>query len=190
MNHVEIAYSIPGQTWPRELTWLSTAFASSRVHVEVGVYCGRSFYVSCMGLPRGALAIAVDDDSEPNVGTGFAHPCPEWVPTIREMTLEAIRKARPDLTVEFWPESSIDASRRLWGMRHVAGPVSVFIDGAHDYESVTGDIGAWQAFLNQPRSMLCGHDYWAANSPVMDAVNHLLPHFDVIHGTRIWSVKR
>lgn len=190
MNHVEIAYSIPGQTWPRELNWLRNAFNQSRVHVEVGVYCGRSFYVSCMGLPQGAVAIAVDDDSEPTVGTGFPHLCDKWVKTNRGMTIDAIKLARPDLAVEFWKMSSLAASQKLLTLRaseYRHGMVSVFIDGAHDYESVTGDILAWLPHVKSTGGIICGHDYWAANHPVMDAVeNSLGESFSVVNNTRIW----
>lgn len=193
MNHVEIAYSIPGQTWPCELRWLSTAFARSMVHIEVGVYCGRSFYVSCMGLPRGATAIAVDNDSDPNVGTGFPHPCQDWVKTIRGMTIDSIKKHRPDLNVMSWLLSSIDASRRFSSeiFDRVIGPRSVFIDGSHDYESVVSDIQSWSPMVQNRDSIICGHDYWAANYPVMDAVNHCFSEeeWGVIEGTRIWAKK-
>lgn len=40
---------------------------------------------------------------------------------------------------------------------HVPDPVDmVFIDGAHDYDSVVADIAYW---LPRTQVLLCGHDY-------------------------------
>jgi len=48
----------------------------------------------------------------------------------------------------------------------------VFVDAAHDYESVKRDIAAWLPKM-KPGAVLAGHD--AQHAEVMRAVNELLP---------------
>lgn len=49
----------------------------------------------------------------------------------------------------------------------------VFIDAAHDYESVKADIIAWRKVL-APGGLLCGHDYDAGRAGVVRAVSELV----------------
>lgn len=54
----------------------------------------------------------------------------------------------------------------------------VFLDAAHDYESVCADIRAWLPKV-RPGGWLCGHDYQDPPWPgVVRAVNELLPGFE------------
>ena len=46
----------------------------------------------------------------------------------------------------------------------------VFIDAAHDYDSVKADIEAWQPLV-KPGGILCGHDYADYCPGVVNAVN-------------------
>ncbi len=62
----------------------------------------------------------------------------------------------------------------------------VFIDGAHDLESVRQDIAAWKPKV-RPGGLLAGHDYSLAWPGVRRAVSESLSAFEV-HQT-VWSSK-
>jgi len=52
----------------------------------------------------------------------------------------------------------------------------VFIDAAHDYESVKADINSWMPKLKL-NGILAGHDYY--HPPVMKAVQELIPNVEI-----------
>lgn len=67
----------------------------------------------------------------------------------------------------------------------------IFIDAAHDYESVKEDIRiAFKAIA--PGGIICGHDYHSDGEGVLKAVNQLIADVDAItvkgtiRGTSIW----
>lgn len=67
----------------------------------------------------------------------------------------------------------------------------VFIDGAHDYDSVVADISMSLHAL-VPNGMLCGHDYHSLGHGVVKAVDELIaynPAYTVkglVPGTSVW----
>jgi hypothetical protein len=62
----------------------------------------------------------------------------------------------------------------------------VFIDGAHDYESVVRDIKNARAML-KPGGLICGHDFNPSAHPgVVQAVKELVPNYKVEPMTTIW----
>jgi predicted O-methyltransferase YrrM len=62
----------------------------------------------------------------------------------------------------------------------------IFIDAAHDYDSVKDDILAWQPLLRDG-GILCGHDYHEAWDGVRKAVDELIPKFRVVW--TIWTTE-
>jgi len=64
----------------------------------------------------------------------------------------------------------------------------VFIDAAHDYESVKGDILAWLPLVRDG-GILCGHD-WGQPFEVEKAVDELFRSRVIVPGTSIWAVRK
>lgn len=159
--------AIWGWMTPVELRWLGEQAARMRSVVEVGSLHGRSAFALLTACPGTVWCIDPwDDDADRSYGS-FISACGHF-PNLR-----AIRAKSPDAADEI-PDVDM-----------------VFIDGAHDYESVTADIKAWQ-----PKTvrLLCGHDYFtpveAAGFPgVPQAVNHLLPDAEIAAETSIWYVE-
>ena len=178
------SYPIPGQTWPSELCWLfDNIGGANRVHVEVGVYCGRSLFASVGGMERStAYGVDVEKTSFPNQEM----PSDDWVNAVRMATVNAIRSCS-DTAIQLNLSGSLSAARSIRTL-HPEGLDSVFIDGSHEYADVVADIQEWKPLL-KCGGLLCGHDYSTAHIGVMDAVNELCPGFQVAQGTRIWFVR-
>ena len=68
-------------------------------------------------------------------------------------------------------------------VRRLGGADMVFIDAAHDYDSVVRDIGTARRLL-VPGGLLCGHDYGGSWPGVVQAVNELVPSKGVVNS--IW----
>ncbi|MDB5387661.1 MAG: hypothetical protein JWM11_3307 [Planctomycetaceae bacterium] len=174
------AYEIPGQTWPSELCWLFDHLTNSRSHAEIGVFCGRSLFTSCLAIPEGEVFAA--DLAAPQCFCPV--PDAKWLLSVQEATAHAIREHNPGVTLEFLREGSLAAALSL----HSRGTVldSVFIDGSHEYEHVMADIQAWRALV-KPGGLICGHDYWPPDPGVMRAVNEVFgQEFEVVTNTRLW----
>ena len=176
------AYPIPGQTWPSELCWLyDNLGGDNKIHVEVGVYCGRSLFTSCASMTRSRV-YAVDLWS---VGDDEVHPERQWVESVRSATIEAIVKLTSNTVVS----AGIGSLAMSKSVSATVGKVdSVFIDADHNYESIYGDIEAWMPLV-KPGGLICGHDYSTQFPGVMDAVNYLVPNFEVVPKTRIWFAR-
>lgn len=172
------SYVIPGQTWPSELCWLYDTVSRSRHHAEVGVFCGRSLFASCMGMKSGTV-LAVDQERPVLEGA----PSLEWTTLVLDATVEAIRKHNKSLDVLIDNTGSLASARAYRGEKFD----SVFIDAGHEYEFVSGDILEWKPLVRYG-GVLCGHDYSTAFPGVMDAVNELCPGFQVVPNTRIWWI--
>ena len=69
--------------------------------------------------------------------------------------------------------------------RSVTSVDMVFLDGAHDYDSVMADVTYW---LPRTQKLLCGHDYHHEMYPdvtlVVDELLH--DHLELVEGTGIW----
>ena len=174
---IDQALYIPGQTWKTELTWLYSLLAPSKEHVEVGVYCGRSLYVTAGALRKAKLHAV--DLAEP--GWRPNHPTPTWSKQVLDITLGAIKQNFPSVEVVTHFDGSMAAATRLANTK----VDSVFIDANHDYDQVINDIDSWLPLI-KPGGVICGHDYYPACHGVMDAVNERLESFHVQPNTRMW----
>lgn len=132
LGHPAPGMHIWGWMSPRELTWLhATAGAMANI-AEIGSLHGRSAYALLSGCPGPVYCIDPWDDVADESYASFLGACGRF-PNLR-----AVRGLSP-------------AAAAL-----VPDVDMVFIDGAHDYDSVVADIAAW---LPKARRLICGHDY-------------------------------
>jgi predicted O-methyltransferase YrrM len=156
---------------PLELEWLNGK--ASMMHgsvVEVGSLHGRSSYALGLDCPGEVYCIDPWNDA------GWK----SWSASLAPLTnVHGIREPSPQAGV------------------HVPDPVDmVFIDGAHDYDSVVADITYWRS---RCQVLLCGHDYvpfsaLRGNEPgfpdVKVAVDELLgDSVRVADGCAIWYIE-
>jgi hypothetical protein len=165
-------YQIPGMLWPSEQSWLYDNLGFSKSHCEVGVYAGRSLFATAHGMRKPGTILAVDSF----VGAGEMGQ--EWMMTIAEATIKQIH-ANTHVKITLDKRGSIDVART-----NKIEFDSVWIDACHHYAECKADIEAWSHFV-RPGGIVCGHDYWACDAGVMNAVNETGP-FSVAEGTRIW----
>lgn len=165
--------SIWGWMSPAELEWLGEQASSMRSVVEIGCLRGRSSYALAKACHGRVFCVDPWGDDGWNawndaVGSRFSN-------------VVGIRESSPAAGAQ------------------VPDPVDmVFIDGAHDYASVTADISYW---LPRTQKLLCGHDYVpysslpAGDNPgfpdVAVAVDELLgaDSITVAPGTAIWAYR-
>lgn len=167
--------TVPGMSrwgWmsPAELLWLGAQAAAMRSVVEIGCLHGRSS-IALAACPGKVYCI------DPWSDDGWA----SWKAGVGDVYPNVIGLRHPS------PEAGM----------FVPDPVDmVFIDGAHDYDSVVADISYWK-----PRAqvLLCGHDYvpFSGLNPgeeqgfpdVKRAVDDLVGAENISHaeGTAIWA---
>jgi hypothetical protein len=110
----------------------------------------------------------------------------EWTQSVRASTFAMLKRLNTGVTIHE-SQDSIQTASDLYriGVRID----SVFVDGCHEYAECFADIAAWVPLVRNG-GMICGHDYWAADPGVMDAVNEYFKEgFSVVPDTRIWFVR-
>ena len=153
-----------------ELTWLAERAKDKKTIVEIGSFHGRS-------------TRALADNTQ---GTVFAVDTFEPLPVedSRVNQIESYEAFRINLAdhinsyhVQPVRSDSISAAQNF---PKALRPDMIFIDAAHDYESVKRDIEAWRPLL-APGGLLCGHDYGSHDRKeiwgVTRAVHELVPDF-------------
>lgn len=139
--------------------------------VEVGVWMGRSIiYLAqeCQRLGKRVRLVAVDTFVGEKDQPEHAEAVASAGGSLRRIFEQNVRMCGVEDMIEVVEcDSAAAASRFAEG--EVAG---VFIDAAHDYESVRRDVAAWTPRV-RPGGILAGHD--ADHEPVMRAVGELLP---------------
>lgn len=168
------SHQIPGMMWPSELAWIYDTFKSSKIHLEIGTYCGKSTYVTAHAIGDGEI-YTIDNSSEDK--TCFNS---EWIKKVRTATFDEINKTL--CRTKFFSNNSIDLARKLHGAVIFD---SIFIDGNHGYAECKADIECWLPLLKNG-GIISGHDYWAKHDGVMEAVNNIVVNFTVVPNTRIW----
>jgi predicted O-methyltransferase YrrM len=152
----------------KEVTWLATQASKCQRIVEVGSWTGGS--ARPMADNTEATIFCVD-----NWWTGVAGMDGLWA-------LNEFLKNTSDLkNIRLLRMDSLEAAYLL---RHERFDM-IFIDAAHDYESVCQDISAWQPLV-RPGGILCGHDYNSDWPGVMKAVDEWIKNRVIVAGA-IWS---
>jgi len=180
---VEKSYIIPGWTWPSELVWLYDNIQRSKLHVEVGSFCGRSLFASTAGMAPGSKVWSVDMIQDR--GACARLPSDSWCLAVFQITLSALQRANPGTEYVVLNEGSLAAARYLHLGNGAGFLDSVFIDAGHEYENASADIQEWMPLIKKG-GLICGHDYSTGFPGVMDAVNEFVPGFSVAPETRIW----
>ncbi len=180
-DHLAICHAIPGQTWPVETAWLYDRFAQSRVHAEIGVYCGRSLWATVGGMRPGTTVYAIDNGEFRD--DPLHHPDRHWGRSVYSATLQAIQARRNGVTVIPIQNDSVRAAQDL--ARTGTRLDSVFIDGCHSYPRVLADIECLRPLI-RPGGILAGHDYCPAWPGVMDAINETFGTEFSVPAGRIW----
>ncbi len=175
---ISACYAIPGQCWPVELGWLFDELQHSKAHVEVGSYCGRSLLASCGGMQE-SVVWSIEPFRCLPVNL-------KWHKRVYNATCEFISETCRGVGLIKQECGSIEAARKLCNEGILLD--SIYIDGDHHYAEVKADIQSWMPLI-KPGGLICGHDYWAADTGVMDAVNECVPGFQVAPNTRIWWSK-
>lgn len=155
------AFEINGWMREQELRWLAERASRYERIIEVGSYHGRS-------------TMAMLEASNAHIWCADAWGCEGSIveDTDYEIFLQNMEGYMSRLTVVRL--ESHEAAEILY-LEH--GPASfdmVFIDGAHDYETVHGDITGFRPLIKKG-GLLCGHDYSKRWSGVVKAVNELVP---------------
>lgn len=158
---IERALGIQGWMSPEELRYLSEQAAKHKRIAEVGSWRGRS--TAAISDSTDGVVFAVDTwagSPETDFDPEFTAGGPEW------LFDEFMRSAASNVTAIRM--TSLDAAEYFRNRGETFD--MIFIDGAHDVESVKADIGAWLPLLAEG-GLLCGHDYFTT---VQEAVDSLL----------------
>lgn len=126
--------AIWGWMSPAELTWLGARAAEMTSVVEVGSLHGRSAYALLDACPGPVYCIDPWNDVNLTCFPSFMGSCGHFP------NLVAVKGYSPGV---IYTENLPDVDM-------------VFIDGAHDYESVAADITHWAP---KTKRLICGHDY-------------------------------
>ncbi len=171
---MNISNALPIEGWmePSDLEWLAThAREASRI-VEVGSWHGRS--TTCLADNTDGIVFAVDTwgGSEEHRGAMPDLPDKSIYRDFCERTynsflynMKSYIDRRKVIPVHL---PSVEAARIFAACNQIFD--MVFIDAAHDYDSVRADIEAWRPLV---KGLLCGHD--AGHAPVAQAVQEAFP---------------
>lgn len=151
-GHPTPGMHIWGWMSPTELEWLHGTARTMASIAEIGCLHGRSAYALLSGCAGPVYCIDPWDDGADMSYASFLSACGRF-PNLR-----AVRGLSPPAAADV-PDVDM-----------------VFIDGAHDYDSVIADIRAW---LPKTRRLICGHDY---NHPGYPGVKTAV---DEVFGNRV-----
>lgn len=175
---LRMAYAIPSVLWPAEQAWIYDAFSSSKRHVEIGSYCGRSLFIAGAGMGEGRI-LAVDSFVGADIGR-------DWTKEVCEASIRLLER-ETSVSVRLLEKTSIEGARELAGSIQRDNSLvfdSLWIDGDHHYAEVKQDIEMWSPLV-RPGGLISGHDFWPKDHGVMDAVSETGP-YETIPNTRVW----
>ena len=167
-----------------ELDWLRAQAAARERVVEIGTWHGRSTKAlagACKGVvytvdhfqgSPGDASFVLAEEAARGAGNDA-----------RAAFHENLKEELASGRVRLLEMDSVKAAGRFNHPGGYRAPDMVFLDGAHDTESVRRDIKAWKPLLARG-GLLCGHD--ANDSRVVEALDELLPGWRHEAGS-IWS---
>lgn len=168
MDRISRALQIAGWMDTPELEWLERSSSGLRLVIEFGSWCGRS----SVALTASQRLVCVDtwqgSEGEPNDQYVLV---PDALNEFRrnlasEMDAGTVETRVGDL-------GNIQFQERL--IHEFAGLAEmVFVDGAHDEQSVRRDVSLAKQLLRSG-GLLCGHDYSESWPGVKAAVDELVP---------------
>lgn len=163
-NTVTLQFLAEAPPAPNDVAVLQKLAAEAPVIVEVGTFCGATAEVMALAQPKGGRLISVDTfkgssgDVTSRVPEGFA--------------LEMAQQRLARFDVRFIVLPSVEAARLIEDQ----SVDLVFIDAAHDYDSVKADILAWAPKV-KPTGIIAGHDYdkslYTMTLPYIQGLRHL-----------------
>ena len=137
-------------TWPTFYKDMVNRFPPGSLFVEVGSYQGKSIvYLAKTQAEQGKKMQIVAVDHFKDQSGGMLE---KFMSNVKDIDVNIII-GESTVVAEDFEDGSIDL---------------VFIDAAHDYESVKADIEAW---LPKVRGVIAGHDYIPTYPGVMKAVD-------------------
>lgn len=171
--------SVHGWLEDHESRWLAENAYNKSLVIEFGSWCGKS----ALALSCAKRLVCVDTwlgtpgdcgGHESLIAEGLS-PIAEWRANTKHLpNVIGIAGNLRDPEVEGLLKAAYGGKADL-----------VFIDAAHDVESVTRDIWLAKALLSR-NGILCGHDYSDAHPGVKAAVKTMIPHARTPAGT-IWT---
>ena len=183
MSNLERAKRIKGWMNDRELEWLYTQAQSRSIIVEIGVYYGRSTVALGLGAQhqKHAWVHAIDSWQGDGDNAKFLteYLTEEGCRRVHEEAIDNVAGLPVSLLVE--------TSNVACGLFPVASVDMLFLDGAHDYDSVNEDLANWLPRMRQD-GLICGHDYNPNWPGVIQAVNQRFGKVKVVPNTSIWYV--
>jgi hypothetical protein len=159
--NIEPSLSIPGWMNEPELYWLADQASHHSCIVEIGCWMGRSTITLAINTPGVVYAVDTWLGSEEHKGD-FIGKHPDWV------YAEFLRYTNTQLNIYPIRRTSVETAAQLSDLH----PDMVFIDAAHDYDSICADILAWRPLIRSG-GLLCGHDH--GHPPIERAVRELIP---------------
>lgn len=183
-GNVNLKRSLETEGWlsAREAMYLATRASWCDRIVEVGSWMGRS--TLALGLNTRGTVTAVDTWKGSSEHQDMLRDKPdEWLMKQFIKNVNGVENIHP------WHGTSLECAARAKRTGNTYD--LIFLDGAHDYESVKADILAWGPLLTK-NGILCGHDYdplgkeWTG---VKQAVEECVPEFCVVLGTNIWTTE-
>src|ERR1700723_2365226 len=150
--NIDRALSIYGWMSTQELLWLTHTCSQHERIVELGSYPGRS--TRALADHTKGTVIAIDDFLGPRDMS-------------RRVRRQASKERHGNLLTQFTAnmEGVLDKIRVVQYDLETINPADynppfdmIFIDGAHDYVSVSRDIKKWKSFIT-PGGLISGHDF-------------------------------
>lgn len=166
---IERALAVEGWMSYSELTYLACTAEKSPMILEIGSWLGRS---TCALAANTTGTVWAVDTWEGTAEQGFT--------VDKEQLFSEFLHNTSGLPIVPVMQHSRLAVRQLSRLRFDM----IFIDAAHDYESVKSDISTYFPLLRRG-GIICGHDHHNNWPGVKQAVGELLPVYKVID--TIWT---